>query len=1142
MTSKSFKASRLSMSSAADGLDAQHKPPMPPTVTFGRRTSSGRYISYSRDDLDSELGSNDFMNYTVHLPPTPDNQPMDPISQKVEEQYVSSSLFTGGFNSVTRAHLMDKVTESEVNHPQMAGSKGSLCAIPGCDGKVMTDERGVDILPCDCGYKICRDCYLDAVKTGDGICPGCKEQYKATDLDEAEEDRRPLPLPLPAGMSKMERRLSLMKSTKSQLMRSQTGDFDHNRWLFETNGTYGYGNAIWPKEGGGFVNGNGEKTADPSDLVSKPWRPLTRKLKIPAAVISPYRLLIVIRLVVLALFLQWRITHPNNDAIWLWGMSIVCELWFAFSWVLDQMPKLCPINRSTDLNVLKEKFEMPSLNNPTGKSDLPGIDIFVSTADPEKEPPLVTANTILSILATDYPVEKLACYVSDDGGALLTFEAMAEAASFANMWVPFCRKHNIEPRNPESYFSLKRDPYKNKVRTDFVKDRRRVKREYDEFKVRINGLPDSIRRRSDAYHAREEIKAMKQQRQRRDDEPLESIKIPKATWMADGTHWPGTWLTPSAEHTKGDHAGVIQVMLKPPSDEPLHGTTDEIGTFDLTDIDIRLPMLVYVSREKRPGYDHNKKAGAMNALVRASAIMSNGPFILNLDCDHYIYNSQAMKEGMCFMMDRGGDRICYVQFPQRFEGIDPSDRYANHNTVFFDGNMRALDGLQGPVYVGTGCLFRRIALYGFDPPRAKEHHPGCCGCCFGRNKHATVSHTPEENRALRMGDSDDEEMNLSLAPKKFGNSTYLIDSIPVAEFQGRPLADHPAVKNGRPPGALTIPRELLDTSTVAEAISVISCWYEDKTEWGERVGWIYGSVTEDVVTGYRMHNRGWRSVYCVTKRDAFRGTAPINLTDRLHQVLRWATGSVEIFFSRNNALLASSRMKFLQRIAYLNVGIYPFTSIFLIVYCFLPALSLFSGQFIVQSLDVTFLAYLLTITITLCLLAILEVKWSGIELEEWWRNEQFWLIGGTSAHLAAVLQGLLKVVAGIEISFTLTSKSGGEDEDDDFADLYLVKWTSLMIPPITIMMTNLIAIAVGFSRTIYSSVPQWSRLLGGVFFSFWVLAHLYPFAKGLMGRRGRTPTIVFVWSGLIAITISLLWVAINPPEGANEIGGSFQFP
>lgn len=158
------------------------------------------------------------------------------------------------------------------------------------------------------------------------------------------------------------------------------------------------------------------------------------------------------------------------------------------------------------------------------------------------------------------------------------------------------------------------------------------------------------------------------------------------------------------------------------------------------------------------------------------------------------------------------------------------------------------------------------------------------------------------------------------------------------------------------------------------------------------------------MTGYRMHNRGWRSVYCVTKRDAFRGTAPINLTDRLHQVLRWATGSVEIFFSKNNAFLGTSRLKFLQRVSYLNVGIYPFTSIFLVVYCLLPALSLFSGFFIVQSLNISFLCYLLLITITLMLLSLLEVKWSGIALEEWWRNEQFWVIGGTSAHLAAVLQ------------------------------------------------------------------------------------------------------------------------------------------
>lgn len=71
--------------------------------------------------------------------------------------------------------------------------------------------------------------------------------------------------------------------------------------------------------------------------------------------------------------------------------------------------------------------------------------------------------------------------------------------------------------------------------------------------------------------------------------------------------------------------------------------------------------------------------------VRVSAVLTNGPFMLNLDCDHYINNSKALREAMCFLMDPNlGKYVCYVQFPQRFDGIDKSDRYANRNTVFFD--------------------------------------------------------------------------------------------------------------------------------------------------------------------------------------------------------------------------------------------------------------------------------------------------------------------------------------------------------------------------------------------------------------------------------------------------------------------------
>ncbi|KAL0547533.1 hypothetical protein IC582_017471 [Cucumis melo] len=219
------------------------------------------------------------------------------------------------------------------------------------------------------------------------------------------------------------------------------------------------------------------------------------------------RLLSIIRILILGFYLTWRVRHPNHESMWLWRISNTCELWFALSWLLEQLPRLFLINRTTDISALKDRFESPNLQNPKGRSDLPGVDVFVTTADPEKEPPLVTANTILSILAVDYPVEKLACYLSDDAGSLLTFEALADTANFARIWVPFCRKHGIEPRNPEAYFKQKHDFLNNEVRLDLAEDWRRVKREYDEFKVRINSLPETIKRRSGSYNAKEELKA-----------------------------------------------------------------------------------------------------------------------------------------------------------------------------------------------------------------------------------------------------------------------------------------------------------------------------------------------------------------------------------------------------------------------------------------------------------------------------------------------------------------------------------------------------------------------------------------------------------------------------------------------------------
>ncbi|KAG5545589.1 hypothetical protein RHGRI_017925 [Rhododendron griersonianum] len=116
-----------------------------------------------------------------------------------------------------------------------------------------------------------------------------------------------------------------------------------------------------------------------------------------------------------------------------WLLAFLCESWFAFNWVLTVSSKWNQVEYQTyPQRVLQRKLELPP------------VDMFVTTADPVLEPPILTVNTVLSLLALDYPADKLACYVSDDGGSPLTFYSLVEASKFAKLWVPFCKKYSIQ--------------------------------------------------------------------------------------------------------------------------------------------------------------------------------------------------------------------------------------------------------------------------------------------------------------------------------------------------------------------------------------------------------------------------------------------------------------------------------------------------------------------------------------------------------------------------------------------------------------------------------------------------------------------------------------------------------------------------
>ncbi|KAL6896798.1 hypothetical protein ACP4OV_007370 [Aristida adscensionis] len=786
---------------------------------------------------------------------------------------------------------------------------------------------------------------------------------------------------------------------------------------------------------------------------------LYRTYKVKAALLYAYRTLILIRLLAVFLFITWRIKHNNTDVMWFWVTSVIADVWFSFSWLLYQLPKFNPIKRIPDLATLRQHYYLAD-----GTSILPGIDVFVTTADPIDEPILYTMNCVLSILAADYPVDRYACYLSDDSGSLILYEALVEATKFASLWVPFCRKHSIEPRAPESYFLQEGMVNAGRSSGEFVKDYKHVQREYEELKMVMETLPCTIMKRSSVYNSMKENEGG-----------------PEATWMANGMQWPGTWVKPTHKHSKRHHDGIIQIVQDHPCHKLQQGLeASSINIINFGGVDARLPMVIYMSREKNPSYEHNKKAGALNTLLRISAQFSNSPFVINFDCDHYINNSQALHAAMCFLLDsREGDSTAFVQFPQRFENVDPTDRYGNHNRVFFDGAMYALNGMQGPPYVGTGCLFRRIALYGIDPPRFRP---------------------------------DD----IAVDSNKFGNSISFLNSVVAA------------LKHGY---HITSPK--LDEACLAEMKIVLSSSYDIGTEWGRGVGYIYEIATEDMVTGFRIHGQGWHSMYPTMEPEAFRGTAPINLTERLYQIVRWSGGSLEMFFSHNNPLFAGHRLHIMQRIAYINNNIYPVTSLFVLLYAFCPVMWLIPEEILIQKPFTNYVLYLIAIIALTHIIGIFEIKWAGNTWLDWWRNDQFFMIASLSAYPSVMLHMVVRLFKGEGIRFKVTSKQTitNDVDDDKFAELYEMRWVPMMTPVTVVFFSNIIAIGVAFGKAvIYGgewSMARWRRGALGLLFNLWIMVLLQPFALAMLGRWSKKPKILFILLPLGFVISGLVYVGVH---------------
>ncbi|KAL5697510.1 hypothetical protein ACHQM5_028643 [Ranunculus cassubicifolius] len=341
---------------------------------------------------------------------------------------------------------------------------------------------------------------------------------------------------------------------------------------------------------------------------------------------------------------------------------LLSDVAFAFMWASTQGFRIRPIKRKT---------YPENLSNVIKPSEYPAMDVFICTADPFKEPPLGVVNTALSAMAYDYPTDKLSVYISDDGGSKLTLFAFMEAAKFATHWLPFCKEKHILERSPEAYFASNEFDTSSSETND-------IKMMYDTMKMRV----ESVVERGDI--GEEYITGEK-----------ESQAFAK-------------W-TPGCNHQ--DHPTIIQVLLENGKDKDICGHG--------------LPNLVYVSREKKKNVPHLFKAGALNVLLRVSATMTNAPLLLTLDCDMRSNDPTTPMRALCFLMDPGENppTLAFIQFPQRFHGINKNDTYGSEHRRCLRICKPAMDGNRGSHYCGTGCFFRRRAFFGGPSTREKVEAP-----------------------------------------------------------------------------------------------------------------------------------------------------------------------------------------------------------------------------------------------------------------------------------------------------------------------------------------------------------------------------------------------------------------------------------
>ena len=429
------------------------------------------------------------------------------------------------------------------------------------------------------------------------------------------------------------------------------------------------------------------------------------------------------------------------------------------------------------------------------------------------------------------------------------------------------------------------------------------------------------------------------------------------------------------------------------------------------------------------------KAGNLNNALLAT----EGEFVLILDADQ-VPDARILDRTLGYFKD---PLVALVQTPQWFENVPDSDPLGSQAPLFYGPIQQSKDGWNAAFFCGSNAILRREALMQLGLSRyvaeveqsvyraittsrrllarAREEAQGDRRVTLAIRRAAAIVETARTELIRGDGISDVTyrfQRGIDLIASEYADSEIALMRDNLRELAA--LSDEPDMFSSIDDAAL----EMLaspDTSPIAaiQAISLLTKALDvDRGDEAQAIMPMATiSVTEDMATSMRLHGLGWRSVY--HHEILANGLAPEDLETMLGQRLRWAQGTMQVFF-RENPLL-QRRLSVGQRLMYFGTMWSYFSGFPALVYVTAPVLCLAFGVIPVTAYSLDFFARFIPFLVLNQLLF-----WVVAAGRPTWRGAQYSL-ALFPVWIESVTSAVKNVFFGQPLAFRVTSKTRVEN-------------------------------------------------------------------------------------------------------------------